>query len=229
MRVYGGLRGLAVHQRPGRRDRLDDVVVAGAAAEIALEPVRGSRSSVEPSGCASPGRSRSSPCPACRSRIAARGARGTPPASDAACRPPRQALDRGDLRAVGLHRQHGAGLDRLAVDMHDAGAALAGVAADMGAGQAQLLAQELDQQRARLDLGRMLACRSPSAVPAASSPPAGCSRPRAGAGRALGRSVVAGTLRSAPPRKRCLADGASRSCPQRRSAPSPGQFPRRTA
>ena len=36
----GGLCGLAVHQRPAPAgDRLDDVVVAGAAAEIALEPL----------------------------------------------------------------------------------------------------------------------------------------------------------------------------------------------
>jgi hypothetical protein len=44
-------------------------------------------------------------------------------------------------------RQRGAALHRLAVDMHDAGAALAGVAADMGAGQAEVFAQELNQQR----------------------------------------------------------------------------------
>ena len=37
--------------------------------------------------------------------------------------------------------------------MHDAGAALAGVAADMRAGEAQILAQELHQQRARIDVG----------------------------------------------------------------------------
>ena len=36
--------------------------------------------------------------------------------------------------------------------MHDAGAALAGVAADMGAGEAELFAQELDQQGARLEV-----------------------------------------------------------------------------
>ena len=58
------------------------------------------------------------------------------------------------LAPVGLTGQHGAGLDRLAVDMHDAGAALAGVAADMGAGQAQVLAQELDEEGAVLDIGR---------------------------------------------------------------------------
>ena len=67
-----------------------------------------------------------------------------------------EALDRGDRGAVRLQRQHGAGLHRYAVDMHDAGAALAGVAADMGAGQPQLLAQQFHQQRAALDLDRML-------------------------------------------------------------------------
>ena len=56
------------------------------------------------------------------------------------------------LGALGLDGKDGAGLHRLAVDMDDAGAALAGVAADMGAGHAEMLAQELDQQRARLDL-----------------------------------------------------------------------------
>ena len=38
--------------------------------------------------------------------------------------------------------------------MDDAGAALAGVAADMRAGQAEVLAQILDQQRARIDVRR---------------------------------------------------------------------------
>ena len=49
--------------------------------------------------------------------------------------------------------EHRAGLHRAAVQMHDAGAALAGVAADMRAGEAQVLAQELHQQRARIDVG----------------------------------------------------------------------------
>jgi phage gp46-like protein len=35
-----------------------------------------------------------------------------------------------------------------------AGAALAGIAADMGAGQVQIFAQEMDQQRAVLDIDR---------------------------------------------------------------------------
>ena len=42
-------------------------------------------------------------------------------------------------------------LHRPAVDVHRARAALAGVAADVRAGQSELLAQELDEQRPRID------------------------------------------------------------------------------
>ena len=45
-----------------------------------------------------------------------------------------------------------AGLGRDAVDMHDAGAALRGVAAHMRAGQPEIFAQELHQQGARFDI-----------------------------------------------------------------------------
>ena len=54
--------------------------------------------------------------------------------------------------AVGLHREDRAGLRAAAVDEDGAGAALAGVAADVRAGQAQLLAQEVDEQHAGLDV-----------------------------------------------------------------------------
>ena len=64
-----------------------------------------------------------------------------------------EALDGEHVGAVGLHRQHGAGLERLAVDMDHAAAALRGVAADMGPGQPQDFPQQLDQQGARLDGG----------------------------------------------------------------------------
>jgi hypothetical protein len=50
------------------------------------------------------------------------------------------------LGALGLHGQHGAGLDGLAIDQHRAGSALAGIAAHMGARQAQLFTQRLHQQ-----------------------------------------------------------------------------------
>src|SRR5690606_20256649 len=49
-----------------------------------------------------------------------------------------QALNGRDFGAAGLHREQGAALDRDAVDVNDAGAALAGVAADMGAGQPEM-------------------------------------------------------------------------------------------
>src|SRR5215813_11173929 len=64
----------------------------------------------------------------------------------------RQPLDGGDVGALDLPREHGARLHRLAVDMHDAGTALRGVATHMGAGEPQVLAQELHQQRARIDV-----------------------------------------------------------------------------
>jgi hypothetical protein len=59
-------------------------------------------------------------------------------------------LDGRDVGAVGLHREDGARLGAAAVDDHGAGAALARVAADVRAGEEQLLAEEVDQQQARL-------------------------------------------------------------------------------
>ena len=53
--------------------------------------------------------------------------------------------------ALRLQREHRARLHRAAVQVHGAGAALRGVAADVRAGQLQLLADQLDQQRARVD------------------------------------------------------------------------------
>jgi len=50
--------------------------------------------------------------------------------------------------------QYRAGFDGPAVDMHDTGAALAGIAADMGAGEVEILAQDMDQQRPVLDFDR---------------------------------------------------------------------------
>ena len=62
-----------------------------------------------------------------------------------------KALDGRHLGAFALHGQDGAGLDRLAVDMNRAGAALGGVAAHMGAREAQVLAQIFDEKRAGFD------------------------------------------------------------------------------
>ena len=54
--------------------------------------------------------------------------------------------------AVGLDREHRARLDGAAVDVDGARAALAGVAADVGAGQVEVLAERLDEEPSRLDV-----------------------------------------------------------------------------
>ena len=57
------------------------------------------------------------------------------------------------LAPVGLHGERQAGARGDAVDLDRAGAADAVLAADMRAGRAQLMAQEIGQQHARLGLG----------------------------------------------------------------------------
>ncbi len=52
-----------------------------------------------------------------------------------------------------LHGENGAGLDRLAVEMDDAAAALRRVATDMGAGEFEMIAQEFGEQGTGFDLG----------------------------------------------------------------------------
>ena len=56
------------------------------------------------------------------------------------------------VRAVRLDREHRAGLHGLAVDVDGAGAALARVAADVGTGQVEILAERLDEEASRLDV-----------------------------------------------------------------------------
>src|SRR5688572_19875547 len=60
-------------------------------------------------------------------------------------RPVRQALDGFDRLALALEGQHQAGKPRLAVDQHRARAALAELAAVLGAGQIEVLAQDFQQ------------------------------------------------------------------------------------
>lgn len=64
------------------------------------------------------------------------------------------AFDGGDAGASGLSGQHGAGFHRAAVDLNHAGAALAGIAADMRAGEVQVFAQEMDQKGSVLNIYR---------------------------------------------------------------------------
>jgi hypothetical protein len=68
----------------------------------------------------------------------------------------RQPLDRSNRFAIGLHRQNRAGFYRSIIKVDRAGAALAGIATHVRAGQTQLFAQKINQQGSRLDLGLML-------------------------------------------------------------------------
>jgi len=63
----------------------------------------------------------------------------------------RQALDGHDLVPVRLRREEQAGAHRQPVIEHGAGAADAVFAPDMGAGQRQLVAQEIHEQQPGLD------------------------------------------------------------------------------
>ncbi len=63
-----------------------------------------------------------------------------------------QPLDGGDLVAVGLNRQHRAGLDAAAVEVNGARATAGRVAPDERAGLAELVPEVLHEQGAVLDL-----------------------------------------------------------------------------
>src|SRR4029077_6353639 len=63
-----------------------------------------------------------------------------------------QALDGHDLASVGLNRERGTRLHRLAVQQDSAGSAGRGVTADVRAGERKDLADEVDEKHARLDL-----------------------------------------------------------------------------
>src|SRR5262245_8906573 len=62
-------------------------------------------------------------------------------------------FDGGDFSAVGLYSQNGAGFDGLAVHHRRAGAADGCLAADVSPGQSRQVANEMNQQQSRLDIG----------------------------------------------------------------------------
>src|SRR5215210_560009 len=66
-------------------------------------------------------------------------------------------LDGGERAAVRLDREHQAGADGLAVELHGAGAADALLTAHLRAGEAGAMPDEVRQQRARLDLALVAA------------------------------------------------------------------------
>ena len=106
--------GALVSVSCGRLDRLDDVHVAGAAADVPLQRAAIS-SSVGLGLSPQQAPSRSSASPACSSRTGARAASLNARWSGVSS-PSGRALDGLDLGAVGLDRQHHAALDRGAVE-----------------------------------------------------------------------------------------------------------------
>ena len=62
-----------------------------------------------------------------------------------------ESLDRGDLAAIGLNREHQARADRGAVDQHRACSAHAVLASQVSTGQVTGLAEEVGQDQTRLD------------------------------------------------------------------------------
>ena len=86
-------------------------------------------------------------------------------------------------------RRHQAGADRLAVEQHRAGAAVAGVAADLGAGQPQLVAQHRRQPRA--PDGTDTETGAPLTSKAMSAPERSCRRVHAGWLRTAARQRAA--------------------------------------
>ena len=128
---------------------LDDVVVAGAPAEVALKPF--ADLGLGGVGVLGDEVDRLHDHPGCRSRTGGRGSRGRPPASGAAWHRWR-ALDRRHLVPVGLDGEQLAGLHTAAVEVHRARTAVAGVAAHHGPDLAEPISEVLHEQRARLDV-----------------------------------------------------------------------------
>src|SRR4051812_17065493 len=139
MRRYPGSSSLAsAHAGGARAHGLDDVVVTGAPAQVAFEPVPDLVLARIRRAATQVGRTHDHPrCaePALQAMVLLE--RGLHRVQLAAGGEP---LDRGDLGALGLDREHGARLDGLAVNVDGARAALAGVAADVRAGEPELLA-----------------------------------------------------------------------------------------
>src|SRR4051794_25513854 len=148
--LFGGLRDL--HAAGRIEHGLDDVVIAGAAADIAFE-LLAQRGLVELAAVAVHDVDRGHD----HARRAVAALQAVIVAERRLHRVQFVALgdafDGGDAGARGLSGQHGAGFDRPAVDMDDTGAALAGVAADMGAGQVEVFAEQVDEEGPVLDVG----------------------------------------------------------------------------
>src|SRR5262249_14990860 len=144
-------RVLGSHCPSARRDRLDDVVIAGASADVAFELLPDRRLIRFAEAARDVERDHHHT----RGAVAAlkgmvlpkgrlhgmewRARRG-------------KALDGGNSRPLALQCEHCARLHRQTVYMHDAGTALRRVAADMRASETQMLSEKLHEHRSPLDL-----------------------------------------------------------------------------
>src|SRR5262245_5341575 len=141
--------------RPGRlaggiEDRLHDVVIAGATAQVPLERVanlllRRARVLLQVArrGHHHPGRAE----PALQPVAATEGILDRVQFSVGG-----EPLDRGDLAPVGLRGEQRARFHRLAVAQDGARAARGGVAPDVGTGEAERLPEEVHEERPRFDV-----------------------------------------------------------------------------
>src|SRR5207245_2580707 len=145
-------RRARAHLLRGGDDRLDDVLVARAPAEVALKPdpdlFGREHTRVLPDEAVRsedhPGRA----VAALQSVLFVEG-----PLEWMKLPVRGQALDRGDLPPVGLNGEHGAGLDRLPVHQDGARPTRGCVAPDVRPGEAQGLSNEVYEELSRLDGG----------------------------------------------------------------------------
>src|SRR5487761_2728963 len=146
-----GGRGLRTQLAGGLVDRLHDVHVAGAAAEVAGDAVADlvlGRVGVllqEPGGLHDHPRGAEAALEPVLVQDRLRGRVGGPALP--------HPLDRGDLAAVRLDGKHRAALRAATVHRDGAGAARGAVATDVRPGQPEVLAQHVDKQPSRLDVG----------------------------------------------------------------------------
>src|SRR6185369_7136080 len=146
-----GTHRLSPHRLCALLHRLDDVLVAGASAQIAFElgtdrlfirvrmPLHQVDSGEHHAGRAESALQAVAVLERSLHRVQLAVSRG-------------ETFDGGYLRSIRLRGEDRARLDRIAIDQDGAGAALPGIATDMRSSQTQLVADEIDQQRTRIDV-----------------------------------------------------------------------------
>ena len=145
----------AVADIAGQFDRVENLLVAGAAADVAAEALLdllAVRERIGAQGCGGGHHhARDAVAALAGARLVERLLQHGELARFA------QPLDSLDRRALGLRDRHQAGFQQHAVDEYRAGAAFAGAATFLGAGVAQIVAQEVEQAQVRLGGARDLA------------------------------------------------------------------------